>query len=272
MGVGLFLVVNRLDGEHPQEIVVHRESLLGYVRQQSRDFAPGHAEQRLAKADAKTRKELTAQYVREEALYREARTLRFDAQDYVIRRRLVQRVEQLAQGLATTQVELNETSLREYYAQNSLRYRIPARVTFTHVFFAQSNQALSQAQAKLVELKAKDVAFSQASQHGERFLYHLNYVERPFDFIGSHFGLNFALNFAQRLQDNMVVNHTWQGPLQSNHGYHLVLVSEHQPEHLPVYGQVQSQVMTDYRQQQIDTISRKTLSEIVAKYRVTQEF
>src|SRR5579862_1905941 len=75
---------------------------------------------------------LVDNFIREEIFYHEALKLGLDADDEIIRRRLVQKYEFLQQDLATP-AEPTEFQLLDYYNQHLDQYRRPQTVTFTHV-------------------------------------------------------------------------------------------------------------------------------------------
>ena len=99
-GVALFLVfefVGDRDSElDPRTISVDREVLLTFMQFRLRSFDNNAASARLDNASESERAAFVEDFIREEALYREALGLGLDKDDYIIRRRLVQKVEFLA--------------------------------------------------------------------------------------------------------------------------------------------------------------------------------
>lgn len=263
----LYLVLSGTEKFLDEEIVVDHAALLDFVRIQSRDFTPLHAEQRLAQADEATRDDLVRQYVREEALSKEARRLGFADHDYVIRRRLVQRIEQMAEGLAISAVQIDDNQLREFYAANAANYARPKQITFTHVFFPTTASDMEEAERTLGLLRAEGVPFTQAHRFGERFLYHLNYVDRGEVFVASHFGAEFAQAIF-RLEAN---EGAWYGPLTSSHGQHLVKIIRYQGGYEPSFEEARAQVAAESRREQIRLLSEQTITQIVDRYPVRRE-
>jgi hypothetical protein len=74
------------------------------------------------------------EYVREEALYREAIALGLDQGDYVIRQRLIQRLELMFEDNTET-ADVGQDELMEFYREFSDDYIESDVYTFTHVFF-----------------------------------------------------------------------------------------------------------------------------------------
>ena len=69
--------------------MVDRDALLTFIQYRSKAFELSLAAQRLDGMTTKEREQLTRDFIREEALYREASTLGMTDNDYVIRRRTV---------------------------------------------------------------------------------------------------------------------------------------------------------------------------------------
>ena len=112
-------------------------------------------------------------YVREQALYREALSLGLDANDYIIKRRLIQKLDFISQGFAEAAIKLSAKEIEAYYTANKKAYYVQPSVTFTHVFFDAhkrgADQAAALARRGLAELNGKTVPFTDAPAHGDRF-------------------------------------------------------------------------------------------------------
>jgi hypothetical protein len=110
---------------------------------------------------------LIESYIKEEVYYREALTLGLDQNDTILRRRLMQKMEFLSNDLA----ELNqpdETELNEYFIDNQDKYELPARISFTHIYFSMDKRgakASEYAKNVLLELKS-----SRAPERGDSFM------------------------------------------------------------------------------------------------------
>lgn len=263
-GALLLLAAGALQGTDERHIEVTRPGLLDYIRQQSKDFEPGHAEARLAQADAQKRRELLDAYVAEEALAREARRLGFHDRDYIIKRRLVQKMELMSQGFAAAEVRITAEAVRAHYDANRQAYEEPARLTFAHVYIADP-EAAAQAEALRAELNAASAPFAHANRYGDRFPYHSAYVDRTATFVAGHFGEAFA----HTLLTADVKSEQWQGPLRSEHGLHLVLLTDAVPAHLPEFADIQPRVEADFRQHEVKRLTDEALQRIIDSYEVS---
>src|SRR5690606_15059644 len=107
LGVLLFALYDWRVGDAPESdasarhIVVTREALLDFIQYRARAFDDAAAVAQLDSMSAEQREALIDEYVREEALYREALALGMEQGDYIIRQRLVQKVEFLLENLAS---------------------------------------------------------------------------------------------------------------------------------------------------------------------------
>lgn len=272
-GLGLFVLfglVNRgtdADGDS-KVIVVDRNALLTFVQYRTKTFEPSVAAARLDKLSDEELERLIDDYVHEEVLHREALALGLDRDDYVIRRRLVQKVEFITEGFAEATSEIDEAALVRYFDANKDDYYVESYVTFTHVFFEVEDRPREQARAlakkKLAELNRDEVLFSDAPQHGERFLYHVNYVERTPEFVASHFGVDMAKAVFELPADDEV----WVGPFDSPYGAHLVMLTTNEPGREPTLEEIKGRVIDDARRAAIRERTKEAIDDIVDAYDV----
>ena len=176
-----------------RSIVIDREALLDFMQYRSQAFNRQYFAQQFDTMSQPDRQRLIDDLVREEVLYREALALHLNDNDYVIRRRLVQKLEFLTQGFITAGASPTTTEINSYYNDHKHEYYVQPFVTFTHVFFDYQRHTHEQsdllAEKTLRELNHNEVSFAEATRYGDRFLYHANYVERALDYVASHFGV-----------------------------------------------------------------------------------
>ena len=163
-----------------------------------------------------------------------------DQEDAVIRRRLAQKIEFLTEDLAQA-VEPTDQELATYFEENGERYRIPPRLTFSHVYFSVDSrgaEATTAAEALLVTLAAGGLDRS-LDELGDRFMLRSRYVGDTTEEIGRLFGGGFADDLA------VLPVGSWQGPVESGYGLHLVLVEERTESRLPALEEVRERVRDD---------------------------
>lgn len=269
VGLALFLLFSALGQAETDadssEIVVDRDTMLTFIQYRTRSFDRALAEQRLDALTEEDRQRLVDEYLREEVLYREGLGLGLDADDYVIRRRLIQKVEFLAEGFAGAAIELTDEDLRTHFEQNKQDYFVAPSITFTHVFFDRSkhgDDALALAEAALARLNAEQVPFSGAPGQGDRFPFHVNYVERTYDFIASHFGPEMTADlFALSAEEGM-----WQGVYTSPYGAHLVMVTALSQGQDAEFEAVKTRVAEDARRARLEADKEAAIARIAAEY------
>ena len=252
----------------PNEILVTRNDLLVYMQYRAKAFDAARSEHSFDNLSDDERRKLIADYVREEAMYREAKALGLDRNDYVAKRRLMQQLEFITQGFAETAVELSEAGLETYYQDHRSQYAIPPKITFTHVFFSHERHGLSKAtelaKKELAHLNHHGTPFHKAMAHGDRAIFHVNYVRREKDLVASHFGAEMADALFRLTPDDT----TWRGPFRSPYGMHLVMATEISAAYEPRLAEIRDRVAADARAALLEDHKQRAINEIVATYRV----
>lgn len=249
-------------------IVVDRDALLTFLQYRSKAFEPEHFAEKLDNMSAAERQRLVDEFVREEVLYREAKAMELSKGDYVLRRRLAQKMEFLIEDLADPRAEPDEAALKQYFQDHRDQYAAAPAWTFTHVFFSAEKHgekaAREMAAGLLPDLKTAEAGFSDATQFGDRFPFLQNYVERTPDYVASHFGDAFAAALA----DRKAADGAWQGPIRSQYGYHLVLMTERTPRRLPDLDDIRNRVAADYRRERMQNARRRAVEDLRSDYTI----
>jgi hypothetical protein len=263
--------INAEDYAYDQyHIQIQDQQLLQFMQLRAKTFKLDQAESALAAMSDDDRQRLVDDYARNEVLFREAMAIGLDKNDQIIRRRLIQKMDYLAQGFFDESAPLTEDDLRAYYAERKQDYKKAAEATFTHVFVSAEDLSAEDARVLadklLVRLNTDQAPFENASRYGERFLYNRNYVNREDDEISSHFGQSFqGAVFALSTADQ------WQGPVQSNYGWHLVLLVKNTAAYVPKFEEVSSAVFADAQRQQQREVKSQAIDKIMAKYQIETE-
>jgi hypothetical protein len=205
---------------------------------------------------------LVESYIREEVYYREALALGLDQNDTILRRRLMQKMEFLSNDLA----ELNtpdESALSKFFFDHQDKYELPARVTFTHIYFSLDKRG-----AKAVE-DAKSVLSRlnelRAPERGDSFMLQYDFVqETPFE-VERLFGKVFAEQLFQ-----LEIN-TWQGPIESGYGIHLVRINEKIDARMPELASVIEKVRTDWMFEQRQKMNKEIYERFKERYEIVVE-
>lgn len=276
IGVALFVLFNVVgpdDAEADSKtIVVDRNALLTFVQYRSKAFNPEVAASRLDALNETELQLLIDDYVREEALHREALALGMDENDYVIKQRLIQSLKFITNGFVSSAVDVSDEEVAEYYEENKDDYYVDPYATFTHVYFSSdrhgTEEAKALAAAKLQQLNAENVPFSESTRHGDRFLYNVNYVERTEEFVASHFGRSMAAEVFALEADEA----TWHGPFESAYGYHLVMLTRRVEGVQPPLEEIYDAVREDALRLALIRANDKAEQAIVETYDVRMEY
>ncbi len=275
-GFGLFVlfdVVASDEAAYDSRVInVDRDALLTFVQYRLRAFEPRAAAARLDNMPEDELDRLIADYVREEALHREAQALGMDKNDYIIKRRMIQSIEFITDGFVTAAVDVSDEDVSAYYEANREDYYVSPFVTFTHVFFDgerhSRDDAFGLARTKLAELNEQQVPFSSAPGHGDRFPYFVNYVERDPQFVASHFGVPMAKQVFALDPDDA----TWHGPFESEYGLHLVLLTRKAEGRYPDLTEIEAGVRDDAERDAIAALKDKAIQAIVDTYEVRRSY
>ncbi len=199
-------------------------------------------------------------HIREEVLYREALALGLDKDDTIVRRRMAQKVEFLVADLAVP-TEPDEAELRAYFQENQERYRQPVSLSFAHIYFNPDRRGSSiqrDAQAELDRLQAVKESPERARERGDRFMLAHEYVEKSAPEIARDFGQAFVRRLVELEPE------TWQGPVASGYGLHLVYISDRTESRLPEFAAVREKVENDFlidRRREVNELAYQRLRE-----------
>lgn len=255
-------------GEADKTIVVDRPALLRFLQYQSNAFQPEYFNRQFDAMSPKQRHALIDQYVREEALFREAKAMGLGKSDYVIRRRMVQKVLYLIDDTATESFAPSRSDLVRYFHAHEERYRVAPSLTFTQVFVDAQKTHRQSAEKTAEQLKrtleARHASFQDAPAYGDRFPYRQNYVNMAPDFIRSQFGAGFTRSLMQLTPSDR----TWYGPIESRFGYHLVLLTSHEPGHLPQFSAVRDQVKDDLLRDTVAAYRNRAVADLMRRFTV----
>jgi peptidyl-prolyl cis-trans isomerase C len=210
---------------------------------------------------------LVRDHLRETVLYREAVAMGLDNDDVIIRRRMAQKLEFLAQDLITPETPTEE-ELQAFFKENAGRYQPPPLLTFTHVFLdpdKRGDDTLTDAEKLKSELIASSTVPDEASDLGDRFMLQAYYPERTEAEIGKLFGGEFASSIMALEPEK------WHGPVLSGYGTHLVYIQARLESPPPTYEQVAARVQDDLINEEREKLNQEYIDSLLARYKVVIE-
>jgi parvulin-like peptidyl-prolyl isomerase len=208
---------------------------------------------------------LVAELLKEQLLAREAREMKLDENDTVVRRRLAQKLTFLIED-TLRRAEPNEDDLRRFYEARRERFRSDARVSFTHVYFnpARRQDAVADAMNALTEL-IEAGGTDRARSMGDRLLLEPVFHGETEQTLSSVLGRDFAAAVF-RLEPG-----AWSGPIRSGYGLHLVRVSARKESVVRPFAEVRAQVLEEWRREQERAANAQYLAQLRRKYDVVIE-
>ena len=209
---------------------------------------------------------LVNDYVRDEVLYREARTMGLDQDDVIVRRRMRQKFEFLVEDMAARSGPPSDQELEVYLRQHADKYSEEPSFGFEQIFFSREKRGASaeaEATAMLARLRGKSAI--DIEKLGDAFLLPSQFEKTSAGETARLFGEKFT-NELTKTQLG-----TWAGPIESSYGLHLVRVNARIPEVAPRLANVRESVLrdllSDRRKQELDTQYEK----LRARYTVVVE-
>jgi peptidyl-prolyl cis-trans isomerase C len=200
--------------------------------------------------------------VREEILYREALALGLEQGDTIVKRRMVQKMEFLAEDLSALR-EPNREELTAWFENNPQRFTIAGRASFRHLYFAfdKRGEGAREAAAGVLATLAGQPADSPAvTTLADPFMFQDYYGDRSPEQVANVFGAKFARSLFQ-LQPG-----SWHGPIESGFGWHLVWVESMTPARVPAFEEVEPEVRSAWMVDQRAEIKRQAFEAMRARY------
>jgi parvulin-like peptidyl-prolyl isomerase len=202
--------------------------------------------------------------VREEILYREGLALGLDKGDTIIKRRLAQKMEFLAEDVSTL-AEPTTEELRTWFEVNAQRFALAPRVSFRHLYFSsdrRGERAGEAAAQALQELIGKPSDWAGAAALADPFMFQDYYGDRSFDDMAKLFGPNFARALLQLRPGS------WQGPIASGYGWHLIWADSLTPSRVPAFEEIEPEVKSEWVAEQRAQAKRRAYEAMRTRYQV----
>ena len=260
-GIALFLLYDVIRGgesDAPREIVITEARVEALAENFATVWMRPPTPQEI--------KGLIDDYVAEEIFYREGVAMGLDQDDTVIRRRLRQKMEFIAEDAATA-IEPGDEQLQAYLAQHAAKFVSPTEVTFVQVYLnteRRGDSARADAEKLLAELQAGRGPGNPVDA-GDPTLLPAGMQAASPQAIANAFGNDFATAIEEAPVGQ------WSGPLQSGFGLHLVRVDERVAGALPAFEEIRPIVLREWQSEQRTESNERFLDGLRAKYEVRIE-
>jgi hypothetical protein len=211
-----------------------------------------------------TQKELGAlieDYIKEEVYYREAMSMGMDRDDTIIRKRLRQKMEFLADGMGYIK-EPTEKDLESYLQKHPEKFRVESRYTFSHIYL--NPESSHNASELLVKLNTAGPS-ADPRKYGDAFAQGYYFSNQSESNLSRTFGDQFVKQLSQ------VETGKWVGPIQSEKGQHLVFINDRTIGRTPPLSEVRKQVQSEWMTDEAKQTSEKFYENLRSKYTIKIE-
>ncbi len=208
--------------------------------------------------------QLVENKIREEVLYREALALGLDKEDTIVKRRMAQKMEFLAEDVSDAHEPTNE-ELQAWFEENQKQFMQPGRITFRHLYFSPDRRgpnAQEEAELALKKLEGKPADWPGSRNLADPFMFQDYYGDKTIEQLAKEFGPQFAQDVFQLKPGS------WQGPIESGYGWHLIWVDSVSPEHFSQFEEVEPDVNSAWMAAQRAEYWARSYAEMRKKYEV----
>jgi len=160
-----------------------------------------------------------------------------DNNDVIVRRRLSQKMEYLFNDLSAT-AEPTEAELNAFLTDNVSKFTFPATISFRHIYLNPNShgQGIYEDAEKLLAQLHDPAGVTDVTSKGDRSLLPYDYSEEREKQLASLFGESFATQLFA------LPAGSWQGPITSRYGVHLIYVKSHIKSRLPQLTEIRGRV------------------------------
>jgi hypothetical protein len=204
---------------------------------------------------------LIQEHLREEVAYREALALGLDRDDTIVRRRLRQKLEFLAEDVAA-RAQPSEAELAAFLAAHPERFRLEPRYTFVHIYFSPERRADAAADARTALAK---LARGEVEELGDPTLLPLEFVRAPASDVDRQLGDGFAHALGR------LATGVWDGPLGSPYGQHLVRLAAREEGRPPELAEARAEVEREWQAELRAREQDAFYAALLARYQVVIE-
>ena len=199
---------------------------------------------------------MVEQKVREEVLYREAIVMGLDKEDTIVKRRLAQKMDFLAEDLSSLE-EPTAEELRMWFEAHRDQFALPPRVSFRHVYYSFDAHGKDAR-----DIAAREVSAAAGPGNGDRFMFQNSYAERTENDLYAIFGPAFAHEVFT------LKSGQWAGPVESAYGWHAVFVEQLTPPVMPGFEEAEADVKAAYTEARRSEFREEAYRVMREKYKV----
>ena len=213
---------------------------------------------------------LVRDYIREEAAYREALALGLDRDDMIVRRRLRQKLEFVSDELAARR-EPTDAELQSFLQAHKGAFQTEPLYSFRQIYFNPQvhGASLRRDVTRVLDDLRRGGSPADDAESGDPFLLQQNFEDISLSDLKKTLGEQFAAAISA------LPIGSWQGPIESGYGTHLVYVEKHTGSRLPALSEVREQVRREWlnakQQEATDRFYEVLLKQYTVKIEPAEE-
>jgi peptidyl-prolyl cis-trans isomerase C len=201
---------------------------------------------------------IIGRHLRQEIFYREALKMNLDHNDGIIKKRLAQKMEAIADDLSTLMRPPTDKQLRQYYKSRADFFELPKAYDFKQILYLPDET--DGLEATLITMRrGADVPRDRMNKLSVPVEWSLTSVGD----IDNAFGEGFA-----GALDDLPVGE-WSGPVQSGYGSHLVFIEQKEGPRVPDFEEVRDYVAREYEYRSVLETQDQVYKELLDKYEVS---
>ncbi len=256
--------------QNPNHIRVDRPALIETLQTMNNKVPSAQVIKQLDSLPKQYLESLVKQHVEYEVLYREATKLGFGENDYIIKKRMIQKLDYIVENISKASIDSTDKDIEHYYQTYQSEFIQPAQYSFTHVFIdadkhLDNPELLNKLSDKLYkQLNEQKVSLSDANNYGDRFAFDDEYTRATSAELELYFGKDMVEKLIT-IEPNPAL---WQGPYTSIYGKHLILLTEKIEETLIPMEESKDSILAELHQIKLAQARVKLIDELVASYSI----
>jgi len=196
-------------------------------------------------------------HLRQEVFYREALKMNLDRNDEIIKKRLAQKMEAVANDLSTLMRPATDEQLRDYFHHHEDFFTLPKAYAFRQILYLPDERDAME--ATLVSMRLGEAI---PENRINKLSVPADWPLTSIDDLDNAFGGDFTASL-----DDLQVGE-WSGPVRSGYGWHLVLVETKEKPRIPDFEEIREYVAREYGYRTSLETQEQVYTELLENYEI----
>lgn len=203
-------------------------------------------------------------HIRDEVFYREALAMGLDRNDGIVRRRLSQKIQFLSEDLANIE-EPDDKALQSFLTDNADKYLRPAKFTFKQVYLNSNKRGVSAQSDAAKLLKQLIENDKNAAELGDPLMVEHQFTDMAEHGVAKSLGNDFLKSILN------TPTGSWQGPIKSGFGLHLIRIENRIKRKQPELSEVRDVVLRDWNSEKRKLTNEAVYKSMRSRYKINVE-